>query len=488
MAFLSWHCISDLLREADPIAISARKPSEVGELFKANVELRPDQYHGICVLQNPKQKRNASKIILKISIWQRSNPKKPRRLRHLMSTFLATATRSRGNFESQSPAQQKQMLLHCAGTGNCDASGRSAIPHLRADVRPWASTLIAAESKCSDLVHFESQLVHSRPTTTRDLFRLRGGGSAHSERPPITVSLSGSGLQHVRMQYSESDFTFVIGNRLHQCCSSFAEFLSPLVFELHPTDPTADELRLEFEDPQDLFLKLISACRGENGSIERRDLTAFLSLCAAVGNREVCASTWSKTGEEITIGNVVNRTLFLAKHHCDIGRELEFLATHFCDVPNSLKSLPVGVIYEAISHESLRLLSEDSLCDLIVEYATVNPEFLCLLEVVRFEFCSCEAISQVLELMCHCMNLSMWTGLCRRLICTISGRFRTQKFVPRSDPLDGIIAHMTKEFGGNLHDLDLVIVTSSDAYSTSWWPESRSTGKNVLDLKAVSSF
>jgi hypothetical protein len=266
------------------------------------------------------------------------------------------------------------------------------------------------------------------------------------------------------------------------------EFLSPRVFELHLTDATADELRFDFEDAEDLLLKLMSVCRGENVSIERTDLTALLSLCAALGNREVCESTLSKTGDTMTIGNVVKEILFLARHHCGIGREVEFIATHFCDFPTTLKSLPFGVIYEILSHDSLRLLNEDSLCEFIVECAAVNPEFRYFLELVRFEFCSCQTVSQVLETVCDCMNMSMWAALCRRLIRPILGRFRTREFVPGSDPLDGIIAHMTKEFGGNLHDLDLVTVTSSEAFGNSWWPVQKSTGKNVLDLKARSSF
>jgi hypothetical protein len=57
-------------------------------------------------------------------------------------------------------------------------------------------------------------------------------------------------------------------------------------------------------------------------------------------------------------------------------------------------------------------------------------------------------------------------------------------FAPKSDPLDGIIAHLSRECGGNVHNRDCVAVTAS---------KSRDTGpahhaRNVVDLKSGSMF
>ena len=52
----------------------------------------------------------------------------------------------------------------------------------------------------------------------------------------------------------------------------------------------------------------------------------------------------------------------------------------------------------------------------------------------------------------------------------------------KSDPLDGIIAHLTRECGGNVHKEGVVNVTASSCYGDSHKPE------NAVDLKSDSEF
>jgi hypothetical protein len=60
-----------------------------------------------------------------------------------------------------------------------------------------------------------------------------------------------------------------------------------------------------------------------------------------------------------------------------------------------------------------------------------------------------------------------------------------RQFCVKSDALDGIIAHLTRDCGGNVHSRDVVMITSS-------WPSSNSASvwdkRYVADLRANSGF
>jgi hypothetical protein len=51
------------------------------------------------------------------------------------------------------------------------------------------------------------------------------------------------------------------------------------------------------------------------------------------------------------------------------------------------------------------------------------------------------------------------------------------------DVPDGIIAHLTRECGGNVHDRNVVVVTSSTQYTSGTWPADRWAPKRAADLE-----
>jgi hypothetical protein len=63
-------------------------------------------------------------------------------------------------------------------------------------------------------------------------------------------------------------------------------------------------------------------------------------------------------------------------------------------------------------------------------------------------------------------------------------RAKTQRQFPPSDQLDGIIAHLTRECGGNVHDKRAVVVTSSRPLKS----HPRCAPQNVVDLRSDSYF
>jgi hypothetical protein len=59
---------------------------------------------------------------------------------------------------------------------------------------------------------------------------------------------------------------------------------------------------------------------------------------------------------------------------------------------------------------------------------------------------------------------------------------------PRDDPLDGIIAFLTRKFGGNVHDKHIVSITASSQWSAGARDSGHYAAKNAADLKLDKGF
>jgi hypothetical protein len=298
----------------------------------------------------------------------------------------------------------------------------------------------------------------------------------------VTGGLSARGLANVAVGDRSDDFTFIVGDHRCRCPSSVAQFLSPLVSKLHLIDATISELRLEIEDRDELFGSVLEAAKGNSIAVDSDHRGPFEATCASLWNSELCELVCGQQRDEFTMDNVLNRLEFRSANGCDISAELEFVASHFDNFllrPPALTTLPFSLLYEIIGHGSLRLETEDSFFDFIRKGTEMNPKMFGLLEFVRFEYCSREVMNDLFDVLwenSYEINASMWATLCARLIPPSIDKRPAKQFPPsvkrrklrlsngmeiddRYDTLDGIIAHLTKECGGNVHDCQVVDVT-----------------------------
>jgi hypothetical protein len=177
--------------------------------------------------------------------------------------------------------------------------------------------------------------------------------------------------------------------------------------------------------------------------------------------------------------NVLDRLGFLSATRCDISTEIESVASRFCDFlchPEAFKSLPFSMIYEILSQGSLKLESDDSLYNFISKGSETKREMFKVLEFVRLEYSSMEVMNDFFDVLSepsYKISASMWSSLRSRLTrpnincrqfppsvkkVTITGaRGHGQITI---DVPDGIIGHLTREYGGNVHDGHVVDVTS----------------------------
>jgi hypothetical protein len=205
--------------------------------------------------------------------------------------------------------------------------------------------------------------------------------------------------------------------------------------------------------------------------------------------------------------NVVDRLRFLSATRCGISVELEFIASHFYHFS---EALPFSLIYEIVGHPSLRLESEDCLYNFISKGIKVNWESFRLLEFVKFEYCSTDTMNSFFKLVSEHfeeLNVAIWAGICPRLTLPVS-RMPTRsgkvtKFRPRAkkrivriglwrslrefefEVPDGIIAHLTRECGGNVHERNVVVVTLGSFETETGGSDAAL--KNVVDLEDDSS-
>jgi hypothetical protein len=220
--------------------------------------------------------------------------------------------------------------------------------------------------------------------------------------------------------------------------------------------------------------------------------------------------------------NVVDRLRFRSANQCDISAELKFVASHFYAFlprPQTLTALPFSLLYGIIGHGSLRLETEDSLLDFINEAIETGGEMFGLLEFVRLEYCSMDAKKDFFDLLwenfCK-INASLWATLRARIV--LSHRTWTQfppsmkkgnvhlVFEEEEEQLDvdveidvpeGIIAHLARECGGNVHDRHVVDATSGsfekepigvNPHSGAYDNHPDYAAKNAADLETDSWF
>jgi hypothetical protein len=166
--------------------------------------------------------------------------------------------------------------------------------------------------------------------------------------------------------------------------------------------------------------------------------------------------------------------------------EIDFIASHFHMFDSSglesLKSVNVSTIESILSSQNLLLEDEDSLVEFI---SSLGEEFSTLYNYVECRFLTLNGINKLIKLISkefEGLNCCVWDSICRRLQCEICNwnlddeRFSKHEFTSfpfvsdvKGGEWNGIISHLTKQCGGNVHEKGLVKITSSaDGYNNPW--------------------
>jgi hypothetical protein len=242
-------------------------------------------------------------------------------------------------------------------------------------------------------------------------------------------------------------------------------------------DATVSELTLEVEDRDRIFGSGLEAAGGGGIAVDSAHRRTFAGICSALWNSALYRSVYPELGDEVPKESVVECLLLLPATRRDLSTELEFIASHFYDFLchcTPLGVLPFSVIYEILGHGSLRIESQDNLCDFINKGIETNPEMFGLLEFVKLEYCSTDLMNDFVDLLSerfYEISASMWATLRARLVLpnitwkqfpprVSKGKNRVGRQEMEIYEPNGIIAHLRRECGGNVHDCHVVDVTS----------------------------
>jgi hypothetical protein len=278
---------------------------------------------------------------------------------------------------------------------------------------------------------------------------------------------------------SEKDFAF-IGHDFQYACSTFqACFLSPRVYEAVRTDSTVDSFVIEYggHDGIAAFQHLDALMHGQRLSPTERIPSGLLAISSLLGNDDL-AQFLIGDCDHLDLANVCGHLESKSALGRCTASEIEFAASHFFELDqDALRNLPVSILEDIFSHESLCLETEDSLLQFI---CTVDCDRRRLLRYVSFEYLSVESVEILLAYFdADSVDSVLWSSLCRRLVLPVAfpasrrvhkAHFPQLRFAfDRQSPFRGILSFLTEKFHGNIHEKEVVTVTSSgDQYHDCW--------------------
>ena len=305
-------------------------------------------------------------------------------------------------------------------------------------------------------------------------------------------------LQRVYRQDEES-FCFSIGSARHTCPKGNALLASEHVFRNNQCDHTSDCFDVFIDDHGDAFRLVLRDTELPidltDKSIDRGTITA---LAQAIGYqdllRRICDMDWPKS--DLAVGSVLVLTRLEMKEEAGIpvDDEIEFLAKNFLEVARHfsetqsgciLHHLGVEICERVFEHPEFDVGDNGELLRLII---AAGEDYHELFRFLRFDrMTGMDAREFLSHLSDDVPSGSLWLAMSRRLVCELMDREGQEKrgtvFVyDCAKPLDGIIAHLTRECGGNVHKKGLVQVIASSVFGTSDAPE------NTVDLGTDTRF
>jgi hypothetical protein len=314
--------------------------------------------------------------------------------------------------------------------------------------------------------------------------------------PSVLVDLSTRGLANIR---AANSFKFTVGDLTYACPICTAEFLSPAVGRLRQVDPTLFHYRVSTPDPLGFFDSFLALGRGDSLEVNDQNRSFVFSLARELKNSELYFAVLSQTDVPLDFENLNERMRGRSELGINCDQEIAFLASKFYECPESiLLSMDVPCLSLALCHPGLKLASEDSLAGLIAQGLSRSSEYSDLLQYVQFDCLSAEAVSKLTASTADFLNMlnsNVWEKIRRRLSLPIEKIKSSQSPSPRyvrpagidvpfrqDAALDGIVAYLTRECGGNVHEREVVTISASSGRS------GRDAPRNTADLTADSVF
>jgi hypothetical protein len=292
------------------------------------------------------------------------------------------------------------------------------------------------------------------------------------------VCLSSAAIKNMVVNQIQEDFEFVVGGHGYKCARILAEFLSPRVCLSHSVDQSISEYVVEASDSNDQFKLFLSLGSGSAIPITKANLDFFLCLSREFGNSSVHNSLLEHFDGRFLSCQVQDSTTLDLFSEALIGR---ISSNFFALTPSELDAISVSVLFHILSHDLLKISTEDSLFLYISSRIFSDRESLDLLRFVRFEYLSVKCISDFFSAHPDSIDRRLWESISRRLIPLLK---EVEFPLKTAGSVDGIISYLTLKHGGNVHDKGIVTITSKSVYDD----DPRWALRHVADLTSSSEF
>jgi hypothetical protein len=268
----------------------------------------------------------------------------------------------------------------------------------------------------------------------------------------------------------DDDFEFIVGKLKHRCSHIVAAFLSPKIARLISNDPTISCYSVSAKDNSEYFESFIGLRRGFGVDLNDSNEAFFTSLSLELENFELF---WliehHFRGESLSTENAISRYLIDRMFGSDSSKSASFIAPRLSEFSKeSLRKFAFSDFDQILSNPSLCIESEDWLFDFICDLGC--DENIDLFAYVEFENLSVDRVVKFCEKsgeMDISLSSRVWKSVCGRLVLPVvrptsdSTRYSTRIEFKGSNPISGIISHLTRQCGGNVCDKGVVGITTS---------------------------
>jgi hypothetical protein len=290
------------------------------------------------------------------------------------------------------------------------------------------------------------------------------------------LCLSSTGVKNIVIDKIQENFEFVVGGEGYTCPRIISEVLSPRASLSHSVDSSIAEYVVETPDPNNEFQLFLSLGSGSTIRATQANLEVLLSLSREFRNSNLYISLLEHFDIHFIcsqLGDSLSLDLFSEGL---IG----CISSNFYRLTQSeFEEIPVSVLFHILSHNLLKISSEDDLFSFISSRICSDPEYFDLLPFVRFEYLSPACVSGFLSAVQDSIDRHLWLLISRRLILHVGNPVDFPLKAAKS--LDGIIAYLTGKHGGNVHDKGIVTFSSKSIGSD------YSLG-NLTDLRSDTGF
>ena len=329
---------------------------------------------------------------------------------------------------------------------------------------------------------------------------------------PRELTLTCKGMSFVNLDRGDDDFEFVFcDEKVIRVHSVLAEFVSPKISRLRRFDPFYNDYVFKNDIPgmfEALELLIQSLQSGHAFLVEPSNIAGLVHISQELENSELLSSLLGMAQAESLS---LEEAILLLPRGIDLwtvfspglGNLRDFIASHFYEIDKEiLDNLDLETAQLLLLSPSLRIKDEDSLYDFVRSRSESDLRFASLFEFVYFESVSADRLEDFAsfanENLLENISSGIWTRICSRLILGTKLKKGSHTATPprielgtkfecayeASKPLDGIIAHLTRECGGNVHDRGVVNVTANKVYDDNSYYHP----KGVADLESDSIY